>query len=171
MKTVSALAAVMLLGMTLALRHAVPRGTHAAFTESFGAALVYLPGLILAVAVLYMVRGYELRRDRLVVRRLLWNTEVALQGLERIGRDGQAMRRSIRVIGNGGLFSITGRFRSDALGSYRAFVTDPAQAVVMRAKSGVVVLSPADPDAFLAHARALFPTAVQEAGPHPGPPA
>ena len=65
------------------------------------------------------------------------------------------MRRSIREFANGGLFSYTGGFHNSVLGSYRAFVTDHARTVVLRfpdraAGDRVVVLSPDDPEAFVA---------------------
>jgi hypothetical protein len=163
LKVVSALATLLLLGMTLVLLRAVPHGTRAPFAESFGTALVFLPPLILAAAALYVVRGYELSGDALHVRRLLWTTRVPLQGVERVWHDGTAMRRSLRIFGNGGLFAITGLFRNSVLGRYRAFATDPSRAVVVRAASRVIVLSPADPRAFVAFAGSLFPGAVQAA--------
>ncbi len=42
------------------------------------------------------------------------------------------MRGSLRLFGNGGMFSITGLYRNRALGNYRAFVTDLKKTVVLR---------------------------------------
>jgi hypothetical protein len=70
------------------------------------------------------------------------------------------MRRSLRLFGNGGLFSITGIFQNATLGRYRAFVTDPKQAVVLRYESRVVVLSPANPDELLGHLELVSPGSV-----------
>jgi hypothetical protein len=47
------------------------------------------------------------------------------------------------------VFSFTGLFRNRTLGMYRAFVTDPRRAVVLRLPRRTVVVSPADPEAFV----------------------
>jgi len=59
------------------------------------------------------------------------------------------MRGSIRTFGNGGLFSFTGFYRNRLLGAYRAFVTDPRQAVVLRFPKRNVVVSPGAPEEFV----------------------
>ncbi len=63
--------------------------------------------------------------------------------------DPDALRGSIRLFGNGGMFSFTGLFRSPKLGRYRAYVTDPARTVTLRFADRVVVVSPSDPAAFV----------------------
>ncbi|HXZ47979.1 MAG TPA: PH domain-containing protein [Usitatibacter sp.] len=122
-----------------------------------GALIAVLPPAIVAGALLFIVTGYELDGRTLVVRRLFWSTRVALDGLDRAWHDPGAMARSIRIFGNGGLFAITGLFRSSRLGNYRAFVTNPANAVVLRAGGRAFVVSPALPHAFLARVKASFP--------------
>ena len=67
------------------------------------------------------------------------------------------MRRSLRVWGNGGLYSVTGIYQNAALGRYRAFVTDPGQAVVLELPGRRIVISPADPPPFLQGLTAWFP--------------
>jgi hypothetical protein len=59
------------------------------------------------------------------------------------------MRGSIRTFGNGGAFSFSGVYYNKRLGSYRAFVTDPRRAVVLRYATRKVVLSPAVPEDFV----------------------
>lgn len=129
--------------------------------------LVAVPPIAIGAALLFVVRGFALEGDRLEVRRLLWSTSIPLRGLERAWHDPQAMQRSIRVLGNGGLFAISGLFRNRALGTYRAFVTRPDCAVVLRLPSRVVVISPAQPRAFLHALAARYPDA---AGAAPGTP-
>lgn len=157
LKVVSAAATVVLLGVTFALEHAIPRGTRVPFAERFGTVLVAVPAAILLVTLLFIVRGYELDGTGLYVERLLWRTPIGLEGLNRAWHDPSAMRRSLRLFGNGGLFAITGIFQNKALGRYRAFVTNPKQAVVLRYETRVVVLSPADPDALLGYLTLVFP--------------
>ena len=59
------------------------------------------------------------------------------------------MARSLRIFGNGGLFSVCGRFRNRELGHYRAFVTDPKNAVVLRFGEQTIVISPEGPKEFV----------------------
>ncbi len=165
LKLVSTVAAVVLLGATGVLYRAVPRGARVPFAAGFGAFVFAVPLGILLVALCFLVRGYELDGTGLYVERLLWRTRVDLGGLTRAWHDPSAMRRSVRLFGNGGLFSITGIFQNAALGRYRAFVTDPKRAVVLRYESRVVVVSPADPDALLGHLTLVAPGAVVGAPP------
>jgi hypothetical protein len=113
------------------------------------AAAIALPLLILLSAAPSVVRGYDLRDGTLQVRRLFWTTRVALGDLRAATIDPQAVAGSIRLFGNGGLFSFSGWFRNAKLGRYRAFVTDWQRSVVLRGSACTVVLSPADPVAFV----------------------
>jgi len=112
-------------------------------------AAVALPLLILLSAAAFVVRGYTLGDGTLQVRRLCWTTRVALGELREATVDPLAVAGSIRLVGNGGLFSFSGWFRNAKLGRYRAFVTDWQCAVVLRGSMCTVVLSPADPAGFV----------------------
>ena len=114
-----------------------------------------IPLAILAVAARYAVRGYTVSDESLRIHRLGWSSSVALDRLESATVAPYAMRRSIGELANSGLFSYTGGFHNAELGSYRAFVTDHARTVVLRFRDRadgdqVVVMSPDDPDAFVA---------------------
>jgi hypothetical protein len=109
---------------------------------------VLLLALVFCCA-LFTVRGYTITDDELLVHRLLWSTRVPLSGLQSAAFEPDAMRGSIRTFGNGGLFSITGRFRSKSLAAYRAFVTDQQRTVVLRFAERTVVVSPAAPEEFV----------------------
>lgn len=159
-RVLSALATVMLAVMSWALYRQIPHGTRVPYAEAFGTALVAMPPLILLGALLFVVRGYRFDGTALLVERLAWDTRVELAGLERAWHDPAAMCRSLRLFGNGGLYAITGVFRNSTLGRYRAFVTDPRRAVALRSPSRVVVVSPADPQAFLEQVKMLFPRAA-----------
>ncbi len=160
LKVVSTGATVILLGATYALSRAVPRGTRVPFAETFGTLFVAVPAVILLVALLFVVRGYQLDRSGLYVERLLWRTRVGLDGLTRAWHDPSAMRRSLRLFGNGGLFAVTGVFQNKSLGRYRAFVTNPKLAVVLRFGKRTVVVSPAYPHALLGQLQLVVPAAV-----------
>ncbi len=116
---------------------------------------VCIPVVSLLAGALFIVRGYTVTGDAIRVHRLGWSSTVPLDGLESATVSPDAVRRASRTRGNGGFFSYTGRFRSRTLGSFRAFVTDHARTVVLRFRDRsegdqVVVMSPDDPDAFVA---------------------
>lgn len=115
----------------------------------------WLPAAIVMGAALFVVRGYRVTPDAIVVRRLLWANRLPLTDLQSARHEPDAMRRSIRLFGNGGLFSFTGLFRNSALGNYRAFVTDPRLAVVLRYERRTVVISPGAPEEFVRRVMAV----------------
>ena len=155
LKATSFAGSAILVAVGYAMAHAIPYGTRAPFAESFGMLIAWVPPLVGLLALLFVVRGYELAPGELRVRRLLWSTRLPLAGLREARADSGAMTGSLRLFGNGGLFSFTGLFQSRTLGRYRAFVTDPKHAVVLHTASRVIVVSPADPQAFVEAARAL----------------
>jgi len=159
LKVVSSIGTVVLLGVSCALYRAIPHGTRVPFAETFGTLLLFVPFLILVGALLFIVSGYELDASALYVYRLCWRTRIPLDGLERAWHDPAAMCRSFRIFGNGGLFSATGLYQYATLGRYRAFVTDPRQAVVLRLPTRTIVLSPACPRTFLKHLKTIAPAA------------
>jgi hypothetical protein len=148
-KVATTLAVIVLLAIALSFSSAGAR-------HSLGPMVIVamaLPPIIITGTLLYAVRGYDLEGSTLRVQRLLWVTELRMGPLERAWHDAKAMSGSMRLWGNGGLFAITGWFRNSKLGRYRAFVTNPGQAVVLRSAAGTIVVSPAVPLAFLSHLR------------------
>jgi hypothetical protein len=110
----------------------------------------WLVALILPAAALFIVRSYAIEPNMLAIRRLLWTTRLPLAGLQSAELSPNVMRGSLRLFGNGGMFSITGLFRNRALGNYHAFVTDPTKTVVLRFPKRTVVVSPENPERFVA---------------------
>ena len=108
-----------------------------------------LPLGVILVCGLFMVRGYSIANDTLLVHRPFWKTQVSLRELRSVKFDPTATHRSIRTFGNGGFFSFTGYFRNKELGPYRAFMTDRRRAVVLRFPSSVIVISPDRPENFV----------------------
>jgi hypothetical protein len=108
-----------------------------------------LPLAIVCGGLLFTIRGYTVTPDAILVHRLLWTSRIPLAGLHSAQVEPDAMRRSIRAFGNGGLFSFSGSFRSTALGAYRAFVTDPHRTVVLHFPTRTVVVSPSAPEEFV----------------------
>ena len=165
LKAISLVATVVLVGMGYVLLAKIPHGTRVPFAETFGTVMAFVPPLIALVAALFVVVAYDVDGTELGVQRLLWSTRVPLTGITAAWHDPNAMKCSLRLFGNGGLYSITGLFRSKALGNYRAYVTDPGRAVVLRLPGRTVVVSPGDPGAFLDQLRTLFPRIDRAAPP------
>lgn len=109
----------------------------------------WLPVALTAGCALFAVRGYSVTPDAILIHRLFWVTELPRVGLESAESVPHAMRWSIRTFGNGGSFSFSGYYWDKALGSYRAYVTDPARTVVLRYRSKrTVLVSPVEPERF-----------------------
>lgn len=153
----SAFSSLLLVGVGFAASRAIPSQLGAA--HLVGSLVAWVPPAIAAGALLFVVRGYELDRDELRVRRLLWETVIPLAGLREATREPDLLQGTRRVAGNGGMFSFTGTYQHPRLGRYRALLTDWRQSVALKLPDQVVVVSPADPTAFLDALRAWFPRA------------
>ncbi len=136
----SVIVTVILLGSTIGLvawEHGIPR------------LFALIPAIILITTLLFTVRGYAVAQQELQVDRLFWKTRISLLGLKSASFEPDAMRGSIRIFGNGCVFSISGFFSNKLLGPYRAFVTDPHRTVVLRYAGRAVVVSPSSPEEFV----------------------
>lgn len=152
---VSGIGTLAMAGLAYAAWRAVP--VPAGFTHAFGLGVALVPLVVLAGALLAVVRGYRLERDTLYVRRLLTTSRIPLATLQRAWVDPGVCRGSVRVIGNGGLYSFSGQFYNKRLGRYRLLATDFRHGVVLQFRDGALVVSPADPQAFVARLRAQHP--------------
>ncbi|HEX3126953.1 MAG TPA: PH domain-containing protein [Thermoanaerobaculia bacterium] len=111
-------------------------------------AMLAVSGAFLGSA-FFVVRGYELEPNVLLVRRLLWSTKIPLDNLTNAWADETAMKGSLRLFGNGGLFVFAGLFTNRKLGRYRAFATQPRNSVVLKFTNRTVVVTPDRPVEFL----------------------
>lgn len=118
--------------------------------------LVWLPPVVLLCAAPFVVRGYVITAEALLIRRLWWHTRISLHDLDSVEFIPNVMTGAIRTCGNGGLFSFTGWYWSRELRGHRAFVTDFNRTVVLRFKSRTIVVSPDDPEAFVKAASAVM---------------
>jgi hypothetical protein len=116
-----------------------------------GSLLVALP---LGCA-LFAIRGYTVTADAILIHRLFWATRLPLAGLKSARFEMGATQWSIRV-GNGGFFSCTGFRYNRSLGFHRVFATDGMRTVVLRYLHRTVVVSPADPEAFVRDVNSAF---------------
>jgi hypothetical protein len=120
------------------------------------AAVVGVPLLLLAGTLPFMVRGYLLTPDSIQVRRLGWSTALPLAGLAAVSGEPDGLRGSLRLFGNGGLFSISGWFWNRRLGRFRAYATDEDRAVLLRYQNGnKVIVTPHDVQHFIVRVRTL----------------
>ena len=113
-------------------------------------AVMAAPFAAMALAAVFMVRGYEVSGGQLRIQRLGWSTLFDLRKVTEARVDPPAVRRSLRLFGNGGFFSFSGWFRSKALGVYRFFGTDPERAVVLKfSDQRTIVVTPDRPEDFV----------------------
>lgn len=106
-------------------------------------------------AALFIIRSYTVGARELLIERLFWTTRVPLNDLQSAGFQPEAMRGSWRLWGNGGMLSITGWYRNRALGTYRAFVTELKNTVVLRFANKTIVVSPENPEQFVSEISAF----------------
>jgi hypothetical protein len=110
---------------------------------------VILLAVFIAPAVL-TVRGYQVLPHELRVRRLFWANRWPLSPNTVARVHPGAMERSWRLFGNGGVFAFAGTFSNASLGRFYALVTDSNRTVVLETPHGRLVVSPDDPDEFVA---------------------
>lgn len=108
-----------------------------------------LPILTMAGTALFMVRGYVLTSEALLIRRLIWTNRFELSQFLSATVDANAVNGAIRIFGNGGFFAFTGMYRNSQLGIFRAYATDTKRAVVLRFSGKTLVITPDDPPKFV----------------------
>ena len=145
LKVVTVVVSVILLGIGCIIALQVPS------SQPVVRALIMLaPFAGIGLAGVFMVRWYEVGSDVVKIKRLGWSNWLDLRELTDARVDPEALRRSLRLFGNGGFFSFTGWFRSKSLGVYRFYGTDPERAVVLKfANERTVVLTPDRPEEFV----------------------
>ncbi|MGB0370201.1 MAG: PH domain-containing protein [Opitutales bacterium] len=118
--------------------------------------ILWIFTIILILAYFLGVAGYSIREGQLLVHRAGWSKRFPLEKLEDLQVEPDAMMGSIRLFGIGGLFGYIGYFRNGLLGTYRVYATDPKKAVIARFDGKTIVITPDDPDAFVASVRAVL---------------
>ena len=155
LKVSSALGTVLLIGVGIASYRAIPVAS--GFTHGFGLTVsLILPALLLG-SLFSTVTGYTVSATQLQVRRLLWTSRFPLAGLRHAFPDPAICHGAIRLIGNAGLYGFTGLYRSKRLGRFHLFATDLRRGVVLVLPDRTLVVTPAAPEAFLAHLHRFFP--------------
>jgi len=107
------------------------------------------PVFIAAIGYGALIRRYCLRGDEIVIERAWLTVRLPLAGVTTVESDREATHGAWKLMGNDGLGAYAGRFRSKKLGNFRAYVSDPACAVVLRWPDRCLVVSPAQPGEFI----------------------
>jgi hypothetical protein len=157
LKTVSRVAVCILLSVAVAGILLMPARLPAVRFLMFG-----VPLGILVAALLFMVSGYTLTATALEVQRPLWTTSFALAELLSVTGDPEALQGSLRLFGNGGIFSFSGIFWNRKLGIFHAYGTDPGRAVVLKFRKRTIVITPDDTQHFIVRVRTHLAAAAHE---------
>lgn len=97
----------------------------------------------------FMIRGYSVTEDEILIHRLGWATRFDLSTLQDIYAAPRSMTGSVRTFGVGGLFGYFGWFRNATLGSYRAYATNEEHTVVLELADETIVITPDAPGDFV----------------------
>ena len=111
--------------------------------------LLSTPAIVVVIWYGALVRRYRLLGGEIVIERAWLTMRLPLAGLVAVETDREALRGAWKIFGNDGLGAYAGRFRSRKLGRFRAYVSDPACAVVLRWPDRCLVVSPAQPGEFV----------------------
>ena len=118
---------------------------------SHSVVVAFLLFLVMCLSYAYSARGYVCEGPRLVIKRLVGDVTIPLDGLREARlATGDDFRGCRRLWGNGGLFGYYGLFRTTKLGKCTWYVTNRKNAVVLVTAAKTVVLSPDDVTGFLA---------------------
>ena len=140
--------------------------------------IAFLLFLVFCLTYAYSARGYVCQGRSVVVKRLVGDVTIPLDGL----REARTTTKDdfcgcVRLWGCGGLFGYYGLFRTKKLGKCTWYMTNRKNAVVLVTEAKTVLLSPDDVSGFLAAVGAFAPAApvtghppqAAGAGPGPGP--
>ena len=100
------------------------------------------------------VRRFRLQGAELLIERRWHTSRFPLAGLTAVDIDRDALRGAWKIWGTDGLGAYAGRFHSKKLGGFRAHLTDPERAVVLRWPASCLVISPKHPNEFADAVRA-----------------
>jgi hypothetical protein len=121
--------------------------------------LIALPMSLLLISLVRSVRGYSLNDREIAVKHVIGRTVLALDAVRSVEGNSEIMKGSICLLANCGLFSFSGWYFNRRLKVYKAMVSDPSRAIVLRLKRSVLVISPHDPQQFIVRARTFLKTA------------
>jgi len=118
-------------------------------------AMIGIPALTVILTLFFIIRKYEIQDNKLLIYRLGWKKVIDLSNLETAEFDPKAVKGSIRLFGNGGLFAFSGIYRNKKLGNYRIFATDFKKSVVLKTKEKIYIVTPENPENFVEKVKQL----------------
>jgi hypothetical protein len=128
--------------------------------------LACLSLFVMLVGYAYSPRSYVLEGRSVLVTRLAGTARIALDDVrEARCATPDDFRGCIRLWGSGGLFGYYGLFSTAKLGKSTWYITNRKNAVVLITAAKTVLLSPDDPNGFLATIRTAVPIAEPQAAP------
>ena len=101
-------------------------------------------------------RRYEIKDDAIAIKRLIpKDVRIPFSKVCSIEPTGykHAFKNSLRIMGSGGGFGFYGSFTSQNLGRFQAYATRKSNCVLIRTQDRAVVVTPDDPDSFIAAVR------------------
>jgi hypothetical protein len=140
---VSAIVVLLFLGVVFATRSTIVAG---------------IETVLLFLAYAYSPRGYTALDREIVVKRLIGNVRISLDGIRQVRTTtADDLGGCIRLFGSGGLFGWYGLFRTSKLGKCTWYVTNRTNAVVLITGARTVLVSPDDVDGFIGEIRTAIP--------------
>jgi hypothetical protein len=114
-----------------------------------GLVVTLVPVIILIPSYMYSVKGYQITGGKLVIQRVFskLNREIKLSEIESVSIPLKSdFRWTIRTFGNGGVFGYYGMFANPKLGSFREYVTNRKNRImiILKATKNKIVISPED---------------------------
>jgi len=143
-RVITVITALLMIGIPIAILIFMPL-----MVFSMAILALIVPPLILLGCYWYRVTGYQVDANRITINRLASDVDIPLGKVESIDFDPEAMKRSLKSFGNGGVFGFYGKFWNRKYGRYRAYVTDLNKVVVIRAGGTIYMLSPEQPEKFI----------------------
>lgn len=116
---------------------------------------ILVMGALIIIPPFFMIQGYSIDDQKLIVHRLGWTKEFDLNDLVNAEFNAQAIRGSWRLLGNGGLYGWIGTFSNKELGTFQAYATNRNKCVVLEMKSKTLLVTPDSPNAFVESIQAL----------------
>jgi len=107
--------------------------------------------LVFVICYRMQITGYSLENGTLTIHRKGKPVSIPLAGLKNFEPVENPFKRSIRIWGNGGIFGYYGKYRRVGTDkrTFKAYVTDTQNCVMLETAQGWVAISPRDRDAFL----------------------
>lgn len=118
-----------------------------------GPVTIIVCGAFILIPPIFMIRGYSIIDQQLVIHRLGWTKTFDIHDLISAETNSRALVGYWRLFGNGGLFGWIGTFSNKELGTFRAYVTHRRKCVVLVLPNRKLVISPENPGNFVSAVR------------------